>query len=659
MAKEKDTDIHEEDGLIFKGEVIGHADKESKVRRRDGIIFSGEEIGYVDAQGKIRRPDGIIFKGEVVGQVKDGNRAHAEDGLIFPGEEWGYVDDEGNIRQRDGIIFKGRIIGKMRGHNKAATLAYFVLRFQDLVRDYEALRNEVHGAPQKAPFLGKIQRMLKFVPEAKALGDFDGLISNLKQLENEVLSEVYRNLEAKKSLCSRTEELSYSSDWKITAEEMKKLQERWSAIGHVPKEQADELWKRFRTAVDRFFERRKQHFEQLEKERQANLTKKQALCSRAETLNTSTDWKATGDRLKQLQDEWNLIGPVPKEHTEALWRRFRAAVDKFYERRKAHFDALDKERQANLAKKQALCARAESLSSSTDWKATGEQFKQLQEQWNAIGPVPKELVDALWARFRAATDKFYERRQAHFQQQDLKREENLKKKQQICARAEALKSSTDWKSAGEQLLELQEQWKAIGPVPKEHSEALWERFCAALDTFYQRRETFFTEKNREMERNLREKERLCSIAESLAHSSDLRAAIQRVKGLQAAWKMIGHVPREDTDALWERFRSACDHVFEAANAERQRRQEERQKGLQEAYERKREQAERLSDSIAHDEENIARWQSTLYNLRPGGRADEIRDSLESKIDDVERRIAEKRARLNELEDSIADIRSKL
>lgn len=154
-------------------------------------------------------------------------------------------------------------------------------------------------------------------------------------------------------------------------------------------------------------------------------------------------------------------------------------------------------------------------------------------------------------------------------------------------------------------------------------------------------------------------EHLCSKAESLAHSSDTRTAVEEIKRLQAEWKSIGPVPRDRADELWETFREACDQVFENARHERERKQEEWRTKMQETLDRKREQAGRLRESIVHDQSNIDRWQDTIYNLHDGGRADDIRYSLESKISDVDARISSKQDRVIDLEDVIRDIERKL
>ncbi len=263
----KDTDIHKPDGLIFEGEKVGHGDEQKRIRKRDGLIFRGEQMGYVDDKGKIRRPDGFIFKGDEVGQVK-GVKAHDKDGFIFSGEEWGYVDEDGNIRQKDGFIFKGRIIGKMRGSNKAAALGYFVLRFKEIQDQFNELERTVRSAESKTPYLGKVRHMLSYVPEANALGDFDGIINRLKSLEREISNQFDDNRRRKADIAKQAESISRSTDWKVAAEDLKKLQEKWKQIRSAGKDYEEALWQRFRSAQDEFYRRRSEHFEKEKRKRE-------------------------------------------------------------------------------------------------------------------------------------------------------------------------------------------------------------------------------------------------------------------------------------------------------------------------------------------------------------------------------------------------------
>src|SRR5262249_51694249 len=161
---------------------------------------------------------------------------------------------------------------------------------------------------------------------------------------------------------------------------------------------------------------------------------------------------------------------------EQLWTRFKAAADQVYERGRAFFHTLDEQRGGNLAKKEELCARVEALADSSDWKETSELIKALQEEWKAIGPVPKDKGDDVWKRSRGAGDKFYDRRKAAVEANDAERQENLKRQEEIIAAVEKLAAATDapesmqWKRSADEVKALQADWKALGPVPREKSE---------------------------------------------------------------------------------------------------------------------------------------------------------------------------------------------
>jgi hypothetical protein len=317
--------------------------------------------------------------------------------------------------------------------------------------------------------------------------------------------------------------------------------------------------------------------------------RKEDLCVRAETLSESSEWKATAVAVKALQAEWKTVGPVPKERSTELWERFRKAGNHFFERRQAHFQDRQRDLEENLQKKGALCGQAEEICTSTEWKTAGEAIKALQAQWKEIGPVPRDDADAIWQRFRKANDQFFERRQAHYEQVEKESKENIRKKEDLCRRAEELCTSTSFKETGEALKALQAEWKAVGPVPKQKSEALWKRFRGAMDQFFARR---------------------------------------------TAW-------------------------YEEREKDREQRKSELRERLQETRTYKQEQLERLRESIGRDDENLARWRSRLEGLRPGPHADETRAELDGKITEVDARVATKRSRIVDLEKDITEIEAKL
>ena len=369
----------------------------------------------------------------------------------------------------------GRIVGRMKGKSPEAALASFALKFrqitqrvEDLEREMERTRTRPASPAASAPSSAGCPR-----PTPWAISTASPPAS--ASWTRRPAPRWRRTSAARRRSSCRMEELAESTEWKQTAEVVKGLQAEWKTLGPVPRERNDELWQRFRGAGNRFFERRKEHYETQEKEHRENLQRKEELCVRAEELSGSTDWKSTGDALKGLQAEWKAVGPVPKDHNEAVWDRFRKANDAFFERRQAHFSQADTDLSENLRRKEELCARAEELGESTDWKTTAEAFKVLQAEWKAIGPVPKEQNEGIWERFRGAADRFFSRRKTHYDQLEKEQKENLRRKVALCEQAETLSVSEEFKATTEALKALQAEWKAVGPVPRARAEALWDR----------------------------------------------------------------------------------------------------------------------------------------------------------------------------------------
>jgi hypothetical protein len=291
----------------------------------------------------------------------------------------------------------------------------------------------------------------------------------------------------------------------------------------------------------------------------------EALCQEAEALAAVLadveDKRRAPALLKDLQARWKAAGPAPKEKHDALWTRFKAACDAVYEKSKEFFGKLDEERAANLVKKEALVAQVEALKDSTEWKDTSEAVKKLQEEWKAIGYVDKEKGDEVWKRFRAACDHFFDRRAQNDKSRDEERVANQARKEALIARIEGLASSTEWRQAADAIKAAQEDWQATGPAPRAVADELWRRFRAACDTFFAARKVAFEKADVDRQENLAKKLLLCEKVEALSAADDNEAALAAVKELQAEWKTVGPVPKEQSDELWRRFRAACDVVY--------------------------------------------------------------------------------------------------
>jgi hypothetical protein len=225
--------------------------------------------------------------------------------------------------------------------------------------------------------------------------------------------------------------------------------------------------------------------------RWANVQVQEELCTKMEALIPIADAEPekAATEMRALQERWKAVAAAPRSQAEVLWGRFKTAQDQVYEKCKDFFAQQAAERQENLKKKESLVARAEALADSTDWVRTADALKQLQAEWKSVGPVTRGHEKAVWERFRTACDKFFTRRQEDLKERKHEWADNLAKKEALITEAEQLAQSTEWEKSAARIKQLQNEWKKIGPVRKNKSEAIWQRFRTACDTFFERYKT--------------------------------------------------------------------------------------------------------------------------------------------------------------------------
>ncbi len=304
--------------------------------------------------------------------------------------------------------------------------------------------------------------------------------------------------------------------------------------------------------------------EDAEWKRWANVTVQEELCEQAEALLGEEDLEKAASGLRELDARWKQAKEAPKEKAEALWKRFKAARDQVKAHTDAFFAKQAEELAENLKKKEALCERAEALAESAEWTQTAEELRKLQAEWKAVGPVPRAVSQRLWERFRRPCDRFFTRWQEHRSQRSHEWADNLAKKEALCERAEAIQDSTDWESTAAELKRLQSEWRSIGPVKKSRSEAVWQRFRAACDRFFDHY------KNRDEHARLaaqQARETICTELEALLPAeggageppADL---VSRLQTAQTAWRQAGGLPHDQMAALEERFSRVRDRLVE-------------------------------------------------------------------------------------------------
>jgi hypothetical protein len=394
-----------------------------------------------------------------------------------------------------------------------------------------------------------------------------------QEREKQRTESLQKNLEKLLAVAQKLVELSEKEDLQLKPAEqaLKEAQEAVMALTSLPAERRREARQRYDEARSKLVIRVHALREQKDWERFANVPRLESLCAQVEELlqvvnsDLDIDPQAAADHLKKLQSEWKTVGPAPKEKSEALWQRFKQTADAVYE---AVRSAGEAERAENVKLREDLIKQIEGLTEVTDWRVATDTVKAWQAEWKQLGPVPraqKEQGEELWKRFRAACDAFFEKRKGHVAELVADREDNQRKKEELCIRVERLVMSTDFKTAAELIKKFQADWKLIGPAPKEHNEALWQRFRKGCDAFFERRKVQHEKLDAERLGNQKKKEEVCQKAEVLASREDVAqdSAEAELKQLMADWRRIGPAPRQEQEALWKRFRAACDKVFQA------------------------------------------------------------------------------------------------
>jgi len=398
------------------------------------------------------------------------------------------------------------------------------------------------------------------------------------------------------------------------ARELHEIQERWKQAAEAPRSQAQTLWHRYRQAADPVQTKVREFFALRVEERKGNLERKLALIERAEALAHSSDWIKTADELKKLQAEWQEIGPVPRQDTRVTWKRFRDACDAFFTRRNADLAERKETWAANLAKKEALCARAEEVAASIEWERGASEIRRLQAEWKNVGPVRRNKSEVMWQRFRAACDTFFDRYkrrdQIELETKQADREALVTELESLVVgeRAEALELQAP-ELAGdiappppdpvenaallEQVRSLRSRWNQSSTAVRQGADPLSGRFMGALERLMAAYPEAFRGSELDVEANRQKMEKLCQRVEGFLNTSApppgssqalaemLREALASntiggrageeskwrgmaddVRSAQAAWSRLGPVPGDAGRQLGDRFHRACSRFFD-------------------------------------------------------------------------------------------------
>ena len=384
-------------------------------------------------------------------------------------------------------------------------------------------------------------------------------MSRLEAEREESLKKKKAIIEELKALVEGQEDVS--SQFTVFRE----LQNRWREAGPVPVQSYRDINDTYQYYVEKFYDMVKINRDLRDLDFKKNLEAKEAFCAAAEKLAENENVVNAFHELQKLHEQWKEYGPVAKEKREEIWDRFKAATSVINKKYQAHFEGLKAQQEDNLEKKKVLCEKLEEIAereikNTADWNQLSKEIESLQAEWRTIGFATKKENQKIYDRFRAACDKFFERKREHYTTIKDSMSANLEKKQAIIEQAEALKSSTEWKKTADQLIALQKQWKEIGAVPRKKSEQLWKRFRAACDEFFANRDANSGGEN-DYYGNLKSKKRLIEEVRVYQCSEDDAANAAQMRSFNEKWQAIGHVPFKEKDKINDEFRTAMHEKF--------------------------------------------------------------------------------------------------
>ncbi|NLK91831.1 MAG: DUF349 domain-containing protein [Bacteroidales bacterium] len=307
-----------------------------------------------------------------------------------------------------------------------------------------------------------------------------------------------KNLEAKTELCEQAEVLLNDADINKAFNRLQQLHAEWRELGPVSYEKREEIWTRFKTASDSINKNHASYFQQRRDEEEKNLKLKQALCSQVSAIQVGefSSYKQWDEGTKQvlaLQEEWKHIGFAPKKHNAKIYEQFRTLCDDFFVKKSEFYKKSKSVLQDNLEKKKALCARAEALKDSKDWKKTTEELVLLQQEWKTIGAVPKKISNHIWNRFLAACDYFFEQKEKEFKGKKTEEHDNLEAKKALIEEIKAYKGTSI-----DDVRTFMDTYATIGHVPFKEKDKIYNAYKEALDAQFTRLKVGATERKLSM-----------------------------------------------------------------------------------------------------------------------------------------------------------------
>lgn len=494
--------------------------------------------------------------------------------------------------------------------------------------------------------------------------NFKAQLSLIREMRNKAAealeAEKQQNLKRKQEIIERIKALAATpEDADKGYNEVKELQAEWKELKAVPAENATELWKNYQLYTEQFYDQLRLNHEMRAYDFKKNLEIKTHLCEAAEKLADVEDPISAFHQLQKLHQEYRETGPVAKELRDEIWKRFKDASTVINKRHQDHFEAIKAKEEENLAKKTELCQQVEALEfdglkTYAQWEEMTKQVLAIQAEWKTVGFTPRKVNAEIFERFRMACDRFFQAKTAYFKANREKLNANLTAKNALIEKAEALKDSTDWGATTNKFVELQKEWKAVGPVAHKVSDAIWKRFNDACNYFFEQKNAANAGQRKEEEANLELKKGVIAELEKLVEnaSDDL---LKSVRELQARWNEIGHVPYSKKEKMYRRYRELCDKIYDTLHetAGRRRMDNFRKNVADKGGSELTRERGRLQNALENKKQEIQNYETNLTFFRSSSKKGN------SLVADIEKKVERLKEDLNEIVEKIKAVNEQI
>lgn len=402
--------------------------------------------------------------------------------------------------------------------------------------------------------------------------EFKGLFNKYQEKRKAFLDTKQKkeneNLEKRKSIIKKIEAFVENPE---TIHEhfndFKALQQEWKEAGDVPATDKNDIFKKYNSINEQYYDLLKMNIELREYDFKKNLEIKTELCEKAEALDKEENVINAFNSLQALHEQWTQTGPVAKELREELWTRFKEASSVINKKHNAYFEEKKQKEQEALKAKEGICKKAEAIeysdiASPAEWDKVVDAVKEIQQEWKNAGYTPAKISESLYERYRSACNKIFEARNTYFGKINEERKANKKLKMEIIRKVKELKDSSNGKEAKQEITKLQEEWKKIGPVPARDNQTMWKEFTAACDEFFTKRKEAYEMHVKEEQENLQKKLAIIEQIKNFKPLDSAKSSADAIKKLISEFNAIGRVPYDEKDKIYKAFHKAVDNIFD-------------------------------------------------------------------------------------------------